>query len=89
MADVVLVLGARLGFTMLNGAFLAGKTVIRVDIDPPETGRNLAGTHNLVSRREGVLRDADAEGWEGGISPARAAWGDQLREAAAPQPGGR
>lgn len=81
MADVVLVLGARLGFTMLNGAFLAGKTVIRVDIDPPETGRNLAGTHNLVSDAR-VFCETLARGWEGGISPARAAWGDKLREAA-------
>jgi acetolactate synthase-1/2/3 large subunit len=81
MADVVVVLGARLGFTMLNGAFLKGKTVIRVDIDPGETGRNLEGTHNLTSDVR-VFCETLAEGWEGGISPARAAWGDQLRQAA-------
>jgi acetolactate synthase-1/2/3 large subunit len=82
MADVVLVLGARIGFTLLNGAFLRGKTVIRVDIDPAETGRNLKGTHNLVSDVR-VFCESLARGWEGGISPARAAWGDQLRDAAA------
>ncbi len=82
MADVVVVIGARIGFTLLNGAFLAGKTVIRVDIDPAETGRNLAGTHNVVSDAR-VFCEMLARGWEGGISAARAAWGDQLRAAAA------
>ncbi|MCZ7630893.1 MAG: thiamine pyrophosphate-binding protein [Microthrixaceae bacterium] len=81
MADVVLVLGARIGFTLLNGAFLRHKTVIRVDIDPAETGRNLPGTHNLVSDVR-VFCETLARGWEGGVSPARAAWGDKLREAA-------
>lgn len=82
MADVVVILGARMGFTLLNGAFLRDKTVIRVDIDPAETGRNVSGTHNLVSDAR-VFCQALARGWEGGISPARAAWGDQLRAAAA------
>lgn len=81
MADVVVVLGARIGFTLLNGAFLRHKTVIRVDIDPAETGRNLPGTHNLVSDVR-VFCETLARGWQGGVSPARAAWGDQLREAA-------
>lgn len=80
-ADVVLVLGARIGFTMLNGAFLMGKTVIRVDIDGAETGRNLHGKHNVVSDAR-VFCEELARGWEGGISPARAAWGDHLRTAA-------
>ncbi|MFN8104341.1 MAG: thiamine pyrophosphate-binding protein [Acidimicrobiia bacterium] len=81
-ADVVVVLGARIGFTLLNGAFFRGKTVIRVDLDAAEMGRNLAGTHNIVSdAREFCERLAD--GWEGGISPERARWGDHLREAAA------
>ncbi len=80
MADVVVIIGARVGFTLLNGAFLMGKTVIRVDIDPAETGRNLRGKHTIVSDAR-VFCEELAKGWEGGISPARAAWGDQLREA--------
>ncbi|MCC7078022.1 MAG: thiamine pyrophosphate-binding protein [Acidimicrobiia bacterium] len=80
-ADVVLVLGARLGFTLLNGAMFRTKTVIRVDIDPAETGRNLPGVHNLVSDAR-LFCEELARGWEGGVSPARAEWGERLREAA-------
>lgn len=80
-ADVVLVLGARVGFTLLNGAMLRNKTVIRVDVDPAETGRNLPGQHNVVSDAR-VFCEELARGWEGGISAARAEWGDRLREAA-------
>lgn len=81
-ADVVLVLGARLGFTLLNGAFIRGKTVIRVDVDAPEMGRNLSGQHNIVSDAR-VFCEQLAAGWQGGISAERQRWGDHLREAAA------
>lgn len=80
-ADVVVVLGARIGFTLLNGAFFRTKTVIRVDLDAAEMGRNLAGAYNVVADAR-VFCEQLAAGWEGGISAARARWGDRLRESA-------
>lgn len=81
-ADVVLVLGARVGFTLLNGVLLRNKTVVRVDIDSGEANRNLRGDHNLVADAR-VFCEELTRGWEGGVSPARAQWGDRLRAAAA------
>ncbi len=80
-ADVVLCLGVRLGFTLLNGNLFAGKTIIRVDLDAAETARNRPGDHRLVGDTKVVCRQL-ADAWEGGVSAARSAWGDRLRGAA-------
>jgi acetolactate synthase-1/2/3 large subunit len=80
-ADVVLCLGVRLGWALLNGAYFAGATVIRVDCDAAETARNRAGDLNLVADVR-VLCEQLAGAWDGGVSPERAAWGDRLRAAA-------
>jgi len=80
-ADVVLILGTRVGFTLLNGAFFRGKTIIRVDLDAAEMGRNLLGTQNIVSDVRAFCQQL-ADGWQGGISAERARWGDRLRESA-------
>lgn len=79
-ADVVLCLGVRLGYPLLNGAYFAGASVIRVDLDGGETARNRPGDLNLVADVR-VFCEQLAAAWEGGISPARTAWGDTLRTA--------
>lgn len=81
-ADVVLCLGVRLGFPLLNGAYFANAEVVRVDMEAAETARNLPGAVNLVADVR-VFCEQLADAWEGGISPGRAAWGDQLRGALA------
>ncbi|MEW6778244.1 MAG: thiamine pyrophosphate-binding protein, partial [Bdellovibrionota bacterium] len=47
-ADLVLCLGARLGFPFLHGKFLAGKKLIRVDLDAAETSLNRPGDLNVA-----------------------------------------
>lgn len=80
-ADLVLCLGVRLGFTLMNGQAFRGKTVIRVDLDAGEVQRNRPGDLNIVADAR-VFCEQLAGGWDTGISEARASWGEQLRTAA-------
>lgn len=79
-ADLVICLGTRLGFTLMDGKMFASKTLIRVDVDAGEIRRNTPGEINIVADAAVFCRQL-ANGWEGGVSPARQAWRDQLQSA--------
>lgn len=79
-ADLVICLGTRLGFTMLDGKLFTSKTVIRVDMDPGETLRNRPGEINLVADVAVFCRQL-AAGWEGGPTDERREWAKQLKVA--------
>ena len=79
-ADLVLCLGVRLGFSLLNGAYFGNANVVRVDVEGAETVRNRPGDLNLCSDVR-VFCDAVTDAWEGGVSSGRAAWADSLRAA--------
>lgn len=79
-ADVVVCLGVRTGFVLLNGAIFANAQLVRVDVDRGELARNAAGSIEVLSDvRE--LCDALVKCSSSGISDARTAWLAQLREA--------
>jgi acetolactate synthase-1/2/3 large subunit len=80
-ADAVLCLGLRLGWTLMGGKLFGDTPLIRVDLDAVETSRNRPGDINLVADAR-VFCEQLADGWEGGISPARERWADRLRSAA-------
>ncbi len=79
-ADLVICLGVRLGYPLLNGAYFGAAKVVRVDIDGAETARNRPGDVNLCADVR-VFCEAVADAWEGGVSQGRAAWADSLRAA--------
>jgi acetolactate synthase-1/2/3 large subunit len=80
-ADVVVCLGLRLGWTLMGGRLFGDTPLIRVDLDAAETSRNRPGEINLVADVR-VFCEQLANGWEGGISPARNRWAERLRDAA-------
>ncbi len=79
--DLVLCLGVRLGFPLLNGAIFAGKRVVRVDIDAAESVRNRAGDIN-VAADVGVFCEQLADAWRDGVDERRVAWRARLQTAA-------
>lgn len=79
-ADLIICLGTRLGFTLMDGKMFANKTVIRVDVDAGETRRNRPGEFNVIADAALFCRQL-AAGWEGGVSESRKAWRDQLQSA--------
>lgn len=79
-ADVVICLGTRLGFTMLDGKLFANKTLIRVDVDAAETRRNRPGEINVVADAAVFCKQL-ASGWEGSAPAQRLQWRDQLQAA--------
>jgi acetolactate synthase-1/2/3 large subunit len=78
--DLVLCLGVRLGFPLMNGAMFGARRVIRVDLDGAETVRNRPGDLNLVADVAVFCRQL-AEAWDGGVSDARRTWAEHLRAA--------
>jgi len=79
-ADLVICLGVRTGFVLLNGSIFANAQLVRVDVDRGELARNAAGSIEVLSDvRE--LCDALVKCSRGGVTDARAAWLGQLREA--------
>jgi acetolactate synthase-1/2/3 large subunit len=79
-ADLVLCLGVRLGFPLMNGALFAGRRVVRVDIDGAETARNRPGEVNVVADVRVFCRQL-ADAWDEGVGEARRAWASRLRAA--------
>jgi len=82
-ADLVLCLGVRLGFPLMNGALFERSRVVRVDLDAAETVHNRAGDVNAVADVRVFceqLADAWDEGDEG-VDDTRRAWGSRLRAA--------
>lgn len=79
-ADLVICLGVRLGYPLLNGAYFGAAKVVRVDIDGAETARNRPGDLNVCADVR-VFCEAVSDAWEGGVSQGRAAWGESLRAA--------
>ncbi len=79
-ADVVLCLGVRLGFPLMNGAVFAAPRVVRVDLDGAETARNRPGDVNVVADVR-VFCEQLADAWDGRVSETRLAWQSHLRSA--------
>ncbi|HWS48255.1 MAG TPA: thiamine pyrophosphate-binding protein [Acidimicrobiia bacterium] len=78
--DLVLCLGVRLGFPLMNGAVFAGKRVVRVDLDGAETARNRPGDVNVVADVR-VFCEQLTDAWDGGVSAPHRAWAARLRAA--------
>jgi acetolactate synthase-1/2/3 large subunit len=79
-ADLVLCLGVRLGFPLLNGAVFADKHVVRVDLDGAETVHNRPGELNVVADVR-VFCEQLADASNGDVSVSRQAWQSRLRAA--------
>ena len=77
-ADAVCCLGVRLGWPLMRGRLFGDTPMIRVDLESTETTRNRPGEVNLVADVR-VFCEQLADGWQGGVSRAREAWGDRLR----------
>jgi acetolactate synthase-1/2/3 large subunit len=79
-ADLVLCLGVRLGFPLMNGAIFEHQRVVRVDIDAAETVHNRPGDLNVVADLR-VFCEQLAAAWTDGVDEARRVWAARLRVA--------
>jgi acetolactate synthase-1/2/3 large subunit len=79
-ADLVLCLGVRLGYPLMNGAIFGAPRVVRVDIDAAETVHNRPGELNLVADIR-VFCEQLADAWADDVGPTRRDWASHLRTA--------
>jgi acetolactate synthase-1/2/3 large subunit len=80
-ADLVLCLGVRLGYILLNGLLFGATPLIRVDTDRAELSRNAPGAVEVVADVRSFCESVVKCG-ANAVPQDRAGWLDQLQEAA-------